>query len=321
MSVPPPPPSPADDQLPAEIAATETQLAALSRTIADEAINLRRLRGRCHWTSAIVIFTRLALRWRTSLGRMGIPRLLVVVTLAIVAVSSAFIAIDTAFGSRTFAIGFVLVIGPLAILILGGFSVVPSDQHMASWLDQARVDMTAFDADVRRGRENLSSLQARHKSLQSKQVNLESRWAVVRTSRDHRSRQLLAERWKELRGYDFEEYLARVFENLGFQVEQRGQSGDQGVDLIVMSEGVRIAIQAKGYVASVSNSAIQEVFTGSRIFDCNRYAVITNSRFTASAIAAADATGCLLVHEGNFADFVTGKVQFVEMPSSTDDTT
>jgi HJR/Mrr/RecB family endonuclease len=97
---------------------------------------------------------------------------------------------------------------------------------------------------------------------------------------------------------------------LGYEVEQTGKSGDQGVDLIVRGKGRRIAVQAKGYVDSVGNAAVQQAFTGKTFYGCHACAVVTNSRFTASALEAAQATECALVHEENFEDFVFGRVPF-----------
>jgi restriction system protein len=101
-----------------------------------------------------------------------------------------------------------------------------------------------------------------------------------------------------------------VFANLGYAVERTGQSGDHGVDLVVVNGGRRVAIQAKGYVNSVSNSAVQEAFTGKTIWKCHACAVITNSRFTSNAIDAAKATRCTLIGEDNFQDFVFGRIVF-----------
>jgi hypothetical protein len=64
-------------------------------------------------------------------------------------------------------------------------------------------------------------------------------------------------------GTDFEMYLADIFRFHGCQVEHIGQAGYQGVDLvIVFGTGPRIAVQAKCYGGSVSNKAVQEVYTG-----------------------------------------------------------
>jgi HJR/Mrr/RecB family endonuclease len=123
--------------------------------------------------------------------------------------------------------------------------------------------------------------------------------------------------WRDLRADGFEAFLAEVFETLGYEVEQTGQSGDQGVDLIVAKHGFRMAIQAKGYSGSVGNTAVQEAFTGMAHYRCDGCAVVTNSQFTPSAISVAESTNCLLVHEGNFREFVFGELVFVESGSGS----
>ena len=87
-----------------------------------------------------------------------------------------------------------------------------------------------------------------------------------------------------------------------------GGSGDQGVDLIVESNGKRIAVQAKGYLHAVSNKAVQEAYTGMVHHRCCACVVITNSRFTSSARELAASTNCMLIGEDEFPDFVMGKL-------------
>ena len=125
---------------------------------------------------------------------------------------------------------------------------------------------------------------------------------------DNLSKNLFNERWKELRGIDFEKYVKRVFEHLGYETEETPVTGDQGVDLVVISAGRRMAIQIKGYFNSVSNSAVQEVVAGMKFYHCYRSCVVTNSRFTASAIDLANANDCKCVGEDNFEDFIYGRV-------------
>jgi Restriction endonuclease len=102
--------------------------------------------------------------------------------------------------------------------------------------------------------------------------------------------------WRALQSITFENFLAEVFREWGYHVETTKASGDQGVDLIITKNGVRTAVQAKGYMSStVGNDAIQQAFTGMKFYNCQRCAVITNSTFTASARQAAAAVGCVLV--------------------------
>ncbi len=105
---------------------------------------------------------------------------------------------------------------------------------------------------------------ARHQELkcawQSNSDNLTvMRLALEReqyaASHERRRKDLLDERWKEMRSVEFEAFLERVFTELGYTVETTKVTGDQGLDLIVSYRSRRIGIQVKGYhcPASVEN--------------------------------------------------------------------
>lgn len=119
---------------------------------------------------------------------------------------------------------------------------------------------------------------------------------------------LLTRNWRALRDYEWEAYLIEVFQALGAKAERIGGAGDQGVDLIVEFGGRRIAVQAKGYFHKVNNKAIQEAYAGMAHYGCCACAVITNSQFTRGAQELSLSTGCILVGEAEFPDFVMGKV-------------
>ena len=101
-----------------------------------------------------------------------------------------------------------------------------------------------------------------------------------------------------------------MFVELGYRVELTKASGDQGVDLIVTRNGQRIAIQAKGYSESnrVTNSAVQQAYTGMVFYRCDKCAVITNSSFTRHAEKLAVGTNCVLVDRRKIPDLVHGRV-------------
>ena len=148
------------------------------------------------------------------------------------------------------------------------------------------------------------------RSLKARMQELDQAHAELRhlESRQHQSQQIFSENWKGMRGAEFEDYLARVFTHLGYRVDRTGNSGDQGVDLVVHASGQKIAIQAKGYVSSVGNAAVQQAFAGMMFYGCDQCAVITNSRFTASAKELAVSTRCLLIGEDQMRDLVFGSI-------------
>lgn len=84
-------------------------------------------------------------------------------------------------------------------------------------------------------------------------------------------------------GQEFENFISLMFSRMGYLCEVTKTSGDQGVDVIASKNQMRIAIQAKCYSNKVSNSAIQEVVTGMKFYNCTKGMAITNNYFTASA--------------------------------------
>ncbi len=126
---------------------------------------------------------------------------------------------------------------------------------------------------------------------------------------EERRRTLYEMNWKAMRSVEFEQYLILVFKELGYSVTDTQVTGDQGVDLIVADGSLRLAVQVKGYHNSVGNSAVQEAFAGMAFYQCAMCAVITNSRFTPSAIELAQKVNCLMIHEDNFQKFVMGQIR------------
>ena len=134
---------------------------------------------------------------------------------------------------------------------------------------------------------------------------------------DQRERERLASRthrlamtpWQSLSGIPFEEFLAEVLREHGYQVDLTTASNDQGVDLIAAAGDQRIAIQAKGYPSggSIGNDAVLKVVGGMRIYDCNMSAVVTNSRYTRQAKTAAAKSDCYLIDRESIPRMIRGQ--------------
>lgn len=95
-------------------------------------------------------------------------------------------------------------------------------------------------------------------------------------------------------GYEFENFIAELFSKTGYQTEVTKASGDQGIDVIVSKNGIKIGIQTKCYSGVVSNRAIQEAVAGKNFYRLDRAMVITNSSFTKSAQKLARANSIVL---------------------------
>ena len=126
---------------------------------------------------------------------------------------------------------------------------------------------TDFDQEIEKGRGQLTA--RREKVEEWKRLHSEwrghlkqlhciraARIAYEKAERDYtRLVELLQSRryqlahcdWRALRGTAFEDFIADVFEELGFAVERTKVTGDQGVDLVVTGRGRSIAVQTKGY--------------------------------------------------------------------------
>lgn len=96
-------------------------------------------------------------------------------------------------------------------------------------------------------------------------------------------------------GHEFEHFCASVLKKNGFEsVDVTKGSGDQGIDIVAIKEGVKYGIQCKCYSANITNKAVQEVIAGKEFYNCHVGAVLTNRYFTNSAKELAEKTGILL---------------------------
>jgi hypothetical protein len=114
--------------------------------------------------------------------------------------------------------------------------------------------------------------------------------------------------WKSLRGIPFEDFVADVFELLGFRVQKTKATGDQGLDIIAEGKGQRIGIQCKGYGSSVGNHAVQEAHAGKSFYGCTSCAVISNTAFTRGAIALAAQVNCQLIDDSQIVALILGRL-------------
>lgn len=102
------------------------------------------------------------------------------------------------------------------------------------------------------------------------------------------SRASLEETIDHMSGYEFEQFLARLFEKKGYTARVTRGSGDYGIDVIIENGIVKIGIQAKCYNSgNVGNDAVQQALSGCLYYGLDKAMVITNSYFTAAAIQQA----------------------------------
>jgi hypothetical protein len=193
--------------------------------------------------------------------------------------------------------------------------VLSSTGFCGIWL--FRPDDTKLDSDMDSWSRELRSL-SDQKAVTEQEASqararfdkLESAYKKALKQFESRINRLRSANWQLMQGVPFENFLAEIFREWGFDVETTKTTGDQGVDLIACKAGLRIAIQAKGYPrTTVGNGAVQEAHTGMKFYRCQRCAVITNSTFTSSARQLAAAVGCSLIDGSMIPSLIEGQIR------------
>jgi len=94
-----------------------------------------------------------------------------------------------------------------------------------------------------------------------------------------------------------------------YAIEPLPKTGEQGVDLIIASQGTRVAVQAKGYVGHpVGNGAVHELQAGKVAHGCQMAALVTNSIYTPSARELAERLHCVLIDGSQISDLIEGRI-------------
>ena len=98
--------------------------------------------------------------------------------------------------------------------------------------------------------------------------------------------------YDKMDGHDFEYYCADLLKKKGFsKVTVTQGSGDYGIDIIAWKNNVKYGIQCKRYSGNVGYRAVEEAYTGARVYNCDRAVVLTNSDFTKQAMSGARKIG------------------------------
>ena len=87
----------------------------------------------------------------------------------------------------------------------------------------------------------------------------------------------------QMTGRKFEEFLAKLFKQLGYQVRLTPATADYGADLVITKGDIKTVVQAKRQQGSVGIKAVQEVTGAIGYYQANLGLVITNSKFTEPA--------------------------------------
>lgn len=108
----------------------------------------------------------------------------------------------------------------------------------------------------------------------------------------------------KMNGSEFEIFLSILFEKMGYTVQQTPLSGDQGADLIIEKFNEKSVVQAKRYGKKVTNSAVQEVVAAIKHYNANNAFVVTNNKFTDSAIELANSNNVNLIDRSKLKGYI-----------------
>lgn len=86
-----------------------------------------------------------------------------------------------------------------------------------------------------------------------------------------------------LSGHEFERFLGRLFDKMGYKVTITPKSGDYGADLILEKHGEKTAVQAKKWGGNIGIEAIQQVVTSKKFYDCDKAMVVGTSIYSKNA--------------------------------------
>jgi len=161
------------------------------------------------------------------------------------------------------------------------------------------------EAEIRQLQSELAPLTEQTNQLRNEVAAARNSITELKEEDRQERERLLQREWKTMRDAEWVSYVAQVCQFLGAHVKHTG-STEPGVDLVVKYGGYRIAVRAQGHQHRVSNKPVEKVLAGMGHYECNRAAVITNSRFTKYAKEFAEHHSCILVGHDEFEAFVMG---------------
>jgi hypothetical protein len=298
-----------------QVAAADQALCAAQARLAEASTDLRLRSSAVTQARLVATAWSVAIQAREATDRWQIARALPVAILPLPITFLGFVFIAEVTGMTALGATLAVIVFTSLTAVAAFLWLVPGDNFVRQqW---AMAQTTAGEA-VRQWAASQQDVQTRTRDVAAASSRLSAAHEVARQEQQaeaalHKSvaykcNALYQRPWRDMRAAEFEGFLAEVLTTLGYDVQQTGQSGDQGVDLIAVKHGRRIAVQAKGYSGSVGNAAVQETFAGMAHYQCHACAVVTNSSYTAAAVSLAESTRCLLVHEGNFREFVFGEL-------------
>ena len=99
-------------------------------------------------------------------------------------------------------------------------------------------------------------------------------------------------RFEEMNPFHFEKFIGELFNDLGYQTEVTKSTGDFGVDVLLVKDNIKTAVQVKRYGREnlVGVGDINQVIGGREYYKCDKAIIITTSTFTKAGKKLAEQT-------------------------------
>lgn len=96
-------------------------------------------------------------------------------------------------------------------------------------------------------------------------------------------------------GFEFEKYVTRLYNKMGYKAHTTKASGDFGADVIAVKGKEKLCIQCKRYTGVVGIEAVQQAIASLGYYKGTRAVVVTNSTYTNAAQILAKKSNAQLI--------------------------
>jgi hypothetical protein len=97
-------------------------------------------------------------------------------------------------------------------------------------------------------------------------------------------------------GLAYEHFVAKCFNDIGWQTVITKASGDQGADVKILRGGIDGVVQCKWHQNAVGNKAVQEIAAARNHYGVRHAIVVAKSGYTEAAKELAKTNGVFLIH-------------------------
>ena len=105
-------------------------------------------------------------------------------------------------------------------------------------------------------------------------------------------------------GREFELFIVKLFEKLGFSSTITNRSKDYGCDMMLQQDGCRIAVQAKRSKTELTFTSVQRALDSLKKYDAQLAIVVTNNKFVLSAKHLAKIKNVTLIDRKKLLDLI-----------------